>query len=176
MTFSLSAVGGLGPLPNLAVGGEAAIAVLPWHHLRVEGGFTYWAAQTSVVNSADTASFSFLTGEGRAGYEFVVGRFEVVPSLLIETDFMRGNVNGLSTSLTSSTPQSLLWLALGGGAWGFVRLTRGIAIRFGLEVAVPLARPTFEIAAPTAAGRPTPVFEPGPVACKGAIGLEVRFF
>jgi hypothetical protein len=170
--LSLSGVGAVGPLPNVALGGEAGIETHPWRHLRFEAAASYWGGQstTSTTTGTETASLSLVSVDGRAGYSFLFGRFELVPSLLADTNIMRGQATGQATK---PAPSTALWLGVGGGGWVFLSLTREIALRLGVEVAAPLARPEFQVKTPSGSG--TTLFEPGVVAGKGTIGFEVRF-
>jgi hypothetical protein len=151
---------------------EGGIAIRPWR-LRLEASGTYWGKQTASLpaNPSQAGDFSLISVEGRAGYPLAWGAFELAPALLVEGDFMSA-----STSAASGVKQagsgSSGWVALGGGAWIFVSLTREIALSWWVEADVPLARPQFEV---TGTGGGT-VHQPGVIGGKGGIGLEIRFF
>jgi hypothetical protein len=167
LALSFSSVAVLGPLPTLAPGGEAAVAARVWR-LRLEVGASYWAGQTiSLTGGGTNADFSLVSAAGRVGYWASFGPFDVVPSLVVDADFMSAAANG---GTVKSEPNSSAWLALGGGGWVFWRITREIALRLGLEAALPLARPNFDITQ-----GPQHVFQPAVIEGKGAIGLELRF-
>ena len=167
MALGLSGVTALGPLPNLGAGGEATIAYRPWR-LRFEAGGAYWAPQTETPSGQVSASadFSLVSIVGRVGYTVSLGAFELVPSLMAEADFMEAEAKG---GVTTSIPASATWFALGGGGWVFWALTREIALRLGVEAALPFTRPYFEVT------HGPEVFKPGVISAKGAIGLELRF-
>jgi hypothetical protein len=156
----------LGPLPNLAAGGEAALVYRPWR-LRFELGGAYWAPQTQIPSTAPHELGHFQLGSvfGRAGYPVRLGAFELVPSLLVQWDFMSADAAGTGVTQTSKLSP---WLAVGGGGAVFWMVTREFALRLGVEAAVPLARPSFQVGS-------TQVFQPSQVDAKGAIGFEVRF-
>jgi len=162
-------------LPNLATGGEATLGVRLWR-LRFETGATYWASQATGVpgSTTETADFSMVSALGRGGYAVSLGPFDLVPSLLVEADF----VSSVALHVTRSLQASTTWLALGGGGCASWSITREIAVRLGVEVALPLARPTFQVtqgAAGASGGAAVFHFQPSPIGGKGAIGLELRF-
>jgi hypothetical protein len=171
LAASLSAVGSVGALPQLAPGGEVALATRIWR-LRFEAAGSYWASQTTAPSgSNESATFSLVSTDVRAGYVFSVGPLDLAPSLVAEADFITGSAKGLTTT---PLPTSTTWVALGGGGWVFWGLTREIALRFGLEAVIPVARPSFEVTHGTS-GNGSPLFEPAAVGGKGTIGLALRF-
>jgi hypothetical protein len=165
------AAGALGTLPSLGGGGETTVAYRLWR-IRLEAGAAYWVPQTEVPQGTkDSADFALISVIGRGGYTFTLGRFELVPTLLVEGAILRAEAQ-VGGNVTNSVPVLASWFEVGAGGWAFWSLTREIALRLGVEAAVPLTRPAFQITNLTSGPG---VFQPGVIGAKGALGFEVRF-
>jgi hypothetical protein len=117
--------------------------------------------------------FTLLSLAARGCFVFAVRFVELSPCAVVEGDSLAASGFG-PPQATHSLSGTGRWVLVGGGGLVTWSLTRWLAVRLGAEAGVPLSRPAFVIE--SSGGPSIPVHQPGAIAGKGAIGLEVRFF
>ncbi len=157
-----------GSLPELEYGVGANVA-LRIDSVRFELSITYWL-RTAVARVAEPpgvgGTFNLVSGALFGCYQWRWHAFEFGPCA--ELDAGRIEANGLAVSHPARAYP--LWLAVGGGALGAVRLDDRWVIPLHLDLLVPLDRRDFMVQNVTGA-----IYQTASLAERLAMGLEYRF-
>lgn len=174
-TGALALTSGLdgGSLPGVSGVFRGAAALL-YGPLRAEGSFGFWVPKNYVANLADLPG-----GGGKYGKVAALGRvcaevwkpsvFTVSPCLGIGIAWFSGSANELVQAHSSAT---LPVAEPNFGALATLGLSRSLAVRFDLDVAVPLNRPRFGYLRGT---DERVLYTAAPVSARAGIGLELKF-
>jgi hypothetical protein len=165
----------VGTLPAPAPGIEGAVGTAMTNgrmRLRLLLGGTLLAEQASRITAADGSAggrFAMLGAWGRVCGAFVLGRFDIGPCVGVEIDRVSGVAVGAATPVAGARA----WGAAFASALGSWMVVRGFALLLRVDGVVPFARPMFVL---QGSGGDIVVHRPDPIALRGTLGFEVRFF
>jgi hypothetical protein len=166
LALSAHATAVSGPLPSLALGGGAGLALEGFWALRVELSGTYYAPQSSTYEQTVVgASFDLLRFGARACRLWSAGHFDLAPCLGAQLYRIAGNGFG---GVRYSNGSAYVWgPAL--GVFARLRLYSIVAAVLAADATLPVSRQTFVY---TDLG---PLHRPAALALQLFIGPEVRF-
>ncbi len=187
LVLALAALLDDGTMPSPALGGELAIG---WTHARPSVRFRAFGAAslyeskpaTSQTPSSQTegGTFTLVTASARGCAGLVFGAFDVGPCFGAEAGFMDATPRGPPPTVASGgvtfrgQPGRGSWGSIVGGVLASWSPFRAFALFVRADGLVTLAQPSFVIDNP--APPRTLVYSLSPLAGRGLLGLEVRFF
>jgi hypothetical protein len=170
---AIDALGDIGSWPSVGLAGRVTLGAIVWR-LRFEVSFADWLSESAYAAPP-------LTNEGTTLHPIEGAlrgcfRWELRRRLEFDPCFGAGPayVTSSGTAETIPTHDSTAWWTLFADAMGTWAFAPPLALRLSLGIAVPLARPEFDIDEPAGV---TPVFlhRAWPVAARAALGVEARF-
>lgn len=160
-----AAAAGVGLLPGLAPGVDAAVSLLRGR-LRVELGFAWWFERmVALVGAEGRAGLRAWSMDARGCFVPSVSVVEFPLCGGVEAGLMRGRGLGIDEPARTNIP----WVAVDLGPSIVFGPRRFIGLWLGVDLVVPVTRPTFAVDGERTTHRPAPV------AGTAVLGVEGRF-
>lgn len=165
---SVSAVGDTATLPKPAIGGEASAGIL-YGRLRVEAAFEDSLLQHANATPSEGTAIHVFGGSLRGCY-----RAELTAAWDLDPCATAGLVFATSEGFGESVPfdRSSSWGRVGAELFTTYRIAGPLALRGGIGIAAPLARPPFVLVEPSGN---VPLHRAAVVTGTASFGLEARF-
>jgi hypothetical protein len=166
--------GDTGSLPRLteALGGSLGLLYGP---LRVQTSFGYFSPRSNVLTGPPkpgaAGEFGKIAGSAELCLRaFARSRFDLSPCAGLEVARLSGTGSGeLTNQHTEHRPVASAEV----GVLGILNLTNALALRFDLDVLLPLNRPKFGYYDQN--NNPIQVFQPALLAARAGLGVELHF-
>ena len=167
--LGVAAVGTLGVVPSLDVGGSASVGVVR-SRWRVEGRAAYGLRRVrseTVPDASDAyGRFAFVAGTLAGCRTFLWSGLDLGPCASAELGAVHGEGHGASQTTSKYTP----WVALGAGGFLAIRANAWLYFPIHADVVFPLWRPHYVFS-----NVPTPIFQSWFVGGRLTAGVELRF-
>jgi hypothetical protein len=171
---AIDALGDIGSWPSVGLAGRVTLGAMVWR-LRFEVSFADWLSESAYApppRNNEGTTLHPIEGAVRGCFRWELGRrLEVDPCLGAGPTYVTSN--GTNETIPNHDG-STSWGTLFGDAMGTWLFAPPLALRLSLGIAVPLARPEFDIDEPAGVS-PVLLHQAWPVAARGALGVEARF-